>query len=110
MLNRTLYNNYHYNSLQEPIADPPTGLPESGPLPPLQRQPAGGIPDQKQEQVRKPQRGQEDFNQEQVETVREESVDADTDAEGEEEDSKDIRGGVHAAGASTATAEPDGDK
>ena len=39
---------------------------------------------------------------------REGSVDADTDDEGEEEDSKDIWGGVHCAGASPATGEKDG--
>ena len=43
-----------------------------------------------------------------METVRTESVDVDTDAEGKEEESKAIRGGVHAAGASPATGEQDG--
>ena len=104
-MNRTPYINYIYNSLQEPIADPPTGLPESDPLPPLQRQLACGTP--LQEQVQEPQCGQGDFNQEQGETVQAESVDADTDAEGEEQ-SKDIEGGVYAAGASPATGEQDG--
>ena len=40
----------------------------------------------------------------------EESVHADTDDEGEQEERDDISGGVHAAGASTATGEPDGDE
>ena len=42
-------------------------------------------------------------------TVQEESVHADTGAEGEEE-SKDIGGGVHAGGASPGTGEYDGDE
>ena len=59
-------------------------------------------------EVREPLCGPEDFDQEQVETVREESVDADHDAEGEEDKSKDVWGGIHAAGASPSTGEPDG--
>ena len=59
-------------------------------------------------EVREPLCGPEDLDQEQVETVWEESVDADPDAEGEEDESKDVWGGIHAAGASPSTGEPDG--
>ena len=61
-----------------------------------------------QVQVRELQCVPEDFDQEQVATVWEESVDADTDAEGTEKEIVDIWGRVHAAGASAGAGEQDG--
>ena len=58
--------------------------------------------------VRELPRVPEDFDQEKVATVWEESVEADTDAEGTEEEIFDIWGRVHAAGASPGAGEQDG--
>ena len=93
------------NSVQEPIPDPPECLPQSLSPPPNHQRLARRA--QFQEEIWKPQCGPENFDQEQVETLWEKNVDADSDAEGEEEECKDVWGGIHAAGASPSPGEQD---